>query len=157
MIHLLDVRPIARQAVLPPGAVAQAFEHPPLLHRLIEGERRPSGRLIGLGGHAHRRLHGQPQPHDPTSVPFERAVGRAGRRGAVERPARFADGVTGRGEGGMRPVADGPLARQRRARRVFLAAPQVEHDLGAETEGAHRQIACSASSASPKPTSVSAG
>lgn len=157
MVHLLDVRPVARQAVLAPGAVAQALEHPPPLHRLVERQRGPPGGLIGLGRHAHRGLHGQPQPHDPTSVPFECAVGRATGRGAVERPAGLEHGITRGGERGVRPVADGPLARQRRARRLLLAAAQVEDDFSAEAEGPHRQIACSASSASPKPTSVSAG
>lgn len=157
MIHVLDVRAVAGQGVLPPGAVTQALEHPSLLHRLVERERGAPRRLIGLGGQTHRRLHRQPQPHYPTSVPFERAVRRTARRGAVEGAAGVEHGVTRGRERRVRAVADGPLPRQRRTRRLFLAAPQVEHDVGAETERAHRQIACSASSASPKPTSVSAG
>lgn len=157
MIHVLDVRAIARHGVLAPGAIAQALEHPPLLHRLVERQRGAPRCLIRLGRDTHRDLHRQAQAEYPTSVPFERAVGGAARGGAVEGPAGVEHGVPRRGERRMRAVADGPLARERRARRVFLAAPQVEHDLGAEAEGAHGQIACSASSASPKPTSVSAG
>ncbi len=84
-------------------------------------------------------------------------MGGAGRCGAVERPAGLPNRVAGRGQGRVSAVADGPLARQRGAGGLFLATSQVEHDSGAEVEGAHRQIAWSASTASPNPTRLSAG
>ena len=74
MVHVLDVRAIARQGVLAPGAVAEALEYPPLLHGLVERECGAPRRLIGLGRDTHRHLHRQPQPDYPTSVPFERAA-----------------------------------------------------------------------------------
>lgn len=157
MVHVLDVRAIARQGVLAPGAVAEALEYPPLLHGLVERECGAPRRLIGLGRDTHRHLHRQPQPDYPTSVPFERAVRRAARSGTVEGPAGLEHGIPSRGQRRMRLVADGALTGQRGAGGLFLAAAEVEDDPGAEAERAHRQIACSASSASPKPTSVSDG
>jgi len=157
LVHLLDVRAFARQGVLAPGAVTEALEYPPFLHGLVEREGRPSGRLIGVRGDTHRGVHTHPQLPYPTSVPFERAVRRDARGGAVEGPAGFEHGVTRGGQPEVRAIADRPLPCQGSARGLFLAPSQVEHDPGAEAEGPHRQIACSASTASPKPTRASAG
>ncbi|MBP7779334.1 MAG: hypothetical protein KA371_19625 [Acidobacteria bacterium] len=71
-------------------------------------------------------------------MPIEGTVRRAGRRRAFEGAPGLDDGDPRSCQGGMRPFGHGPLPRQRRARRFFLAASEVEHDVGTKTEGTHR-------------------
>jgi hypothetical protein len=147
LVHLLDVRAVARQGVPTPGAIAQAFEHAPPLHGAIERHHRQAGRPIGLAGHGECLLHVRPQADDPTSMPLERPLRGARARGLLERRAGLAHGLPPRRHLRMGPLDNRARPRQRRAGSLFLALPERQDGLGAESEGPHVQATPRARSA----------
>ncbi len=156
-IHVTQLFAVAFEPVSPPRPFTKALEHPPLLQR--QAVRHDGGADRHFRGARSSLAFGEvaPQIHDPTSMPLELCLRGPGRR---RRRARRVGGpcrLRGLIDQRPHPGGLGPLPRQRYARGLFLAAPQVEHHLRPEAKRAHSYSARKASTASENSQSAPAG